>query len=84
MDIKVTVAVGTRTVPLEQVTDSRIATGLRGAAMEVGKRLEKVRCPEHHQTATKVRLHFDKNGAADLKYESCCEKLGKKIGEALG
>jgi hypothetical protein len=31
-----------------------------------------------------VRVHFDKNGAADLQYESCCEALSKKIGQVLG
>jgi hypothetical protein len=84
MDIKVTVAIGSRIVPVEQVTDSRIANGLRSAGAEVARKLETVRCPEHGKTATQVRLHFDARGAADLKYESCCEKLGKKIGEALG
>jgi hypothetical protein len=30
-----------------------------------------------------VRVHFDKNGVADLKIDSCCEELGKKVSEAL-
>jgi hypothetical protein len=84
MDIKVTVTIGSRVLPVDQVTDARIANGLRGAAAEVARKLGSVRCPEHGKTATQVRLHFDARGAADLKYESCCEKLGKKIGEALG
>jgi hypothetical protein len=30
-----------------------------------------------------VRLHFDASGAGDLKYESCCEKLGEAIAKLV-
>jgi hypothetical protein len=30
-----------------------------------------------------VRLHFDAGGNGDLKYESCCEKLGEAISKQL-
>ena len=28
-------------------------------------------------------MHFDPKGGVDLQYDSCCEALGKKIGEEL-
>ena len=84
MDVKVTVAVGARKVPVEEVSDARVAAMLKNAGREVGAKLSKLKCPTHGGGPTNVRIHFDKNGSADLQYESCCEKLGKKIGEALG
>lgn len=84
MDVNVTVTVGNRTVPLAQVRDNRIASALRATAKQVSSQLEKIRCPVHAKSASDVRLHFDANGAADLKYESCCDKLGAAIRDALG
>ncbi len=84
VSVHITVTIGARTLPLEQVTDARISTALRAAGQDVARKLEKVRCPVHKKTATNVRLHFDAKGNADLKYDSCCEALGKSIGEALG
>ncbi len=84
LPVRVSVALGSRTVPLEQVTDPRISSALRSAAQDVGKKLSTVRCPVHQKTATNVRIHFDHRGSADLKYDSCCEELGRRIGEALG
>jgi len=83
-DVKVTVALGARTVALEKVTDSRIRTAFEGAAKQVSAKLAKVRCPTHGRGPTEIRIHFDKNGAADLKYDSCCEALGEHVGKALG
>ncbi len=83
-DVKVTVTVGARTLKLEDVTDPRIRTALQGAAKQVAATLGAVRCPTHQRGPTDVRIHFDKNGAADLKYDSCCAALGAKVGEALG
>ena len=84
LSVRVSVAVGSRTVPLEQVTDPRISSALRSAAQDVAKKLGGVRCPVHQRTATDVRIHFDSRGSADLKYDSCCEELGRRIGAALG
>jgi hypothetical protein len=84
LPVHITVSIGARKVPIDQVTDMRIATAFRAAGQDVGRKLASIRCPEHKQTATNVRVHFDARGAADLQYESCCEKLGKLIGEALG
>ncbi len=82
--VKVTVAVGRKTVALENVTDPRIRRGLEDAAKSVGGALEGVVCPIHKKGPTEVRVHFDSAGNGDLKYESCCEILGKMIQTKLG
>jgi hypothetical protein len=45
----------------------------------VGVRLAQAKCPVHDKGPTNVRLHFDSAGAGDLKYDSCCEKLGEVV-----
>ena len=82
--VKVTVAVGKRAVPIEEVRDVRISGPMKAAGRDVGIKLATIVCPEHNKKAQDVRLHFDARGAADLKYDSCCEKLGAAIGKALG
>ena len=83
MDVKVTVAVGARRVPVDEVSDPRVAPMLRKAGREVAAKLDKLKCPVHGQGPTNVRLHFDRNGAADLRYDSCCKALGDTIGKNL-
>jgi len=82
--VRITVTIGMRTLPIEKVSDIRIATALAKAGEDIAKRIGAVKCPEHQKTAKNVRIHFDAKGNADLQYDSCCEKLGKKINEALG
>ena len=82
--VRITVTVGKKTLPIEQVTDRRIATAFRAAGEDVGRRLEAILCPVHRKAATNVRVHFDARGAADLQYDSCCEKLGEAVGKAFG
>jgi len=84
LPVKVTVAMGRRTVPVEEVRDARIAGALGQAGRDLGEKLAKVRCPEHGKGPTDVRLHFDTAGNGDLKYESCCAALGKEVGRVLG
>jgi len=84
LQVTVTVAIGRRHVAQEDVSDLRTARLLKEAGMDVANKLGPLRCPVHAKGATNVRLHFDKNGAADLRYESCCEALTKKIVDALG
>jgi hypothetical protein len=79
ISVRVTVAVGRKTVPIEEVKDQRIVTALRQAARDIGTRLANATCPTHGKGPTEVRLHFDAGGNGDLKYESCCEELGKAI-----
>ena len=81
---KVTVTMGGRPVPVEEVRDKRIGTAFAAAAKDVIAKLDAILCPEHQKAATNVRINFDHKGAADLKYDSCCEKLGKKIAAELG
>lgn len=83
LPVRVTVAVGRKTVPIEEVRDVRVVTALRQAAKDVGTRLAGAKCPTHAQGPTNVRLHFDTSGAGDLKYESCCAELGKEISKLV-
>lgn len=83
ISVRVTVAVGHKTMALEDVRDQRVVTALRQAARDVGTRLGSVKCPTHDKGPTNVRLHFDASGAGDLKYESCCEKLGEAISKVV-
>ena len=84
MKVAVTVTMGKRTLPLEQVTDRRISSALEGAARDIGDKLGRVTCPTHKKPPTNVRVHFDQTGAADLAYDSCCDALGKAVTRALG
>jgi hypothetical protein len=84
MDVKITVAVGSRKVSVDQLPNAKVAATLRQTGKEVGAKLGAIACPTHKSVAKNVRIHFDKNGAADLQYDSCCDELGKKIAEALG
>jgi hypothetical protein len=82
--VKVTVSVGARTVPIEEVGDPRVRTALQGAARQVAEKLASVQCATHKRGPTDIRIHFDRSGAADLKYDSCCAAHGEKIGQVLG
>lgn len=81
--VKVTVAVGRKTMALEDVQSQRVVSALRQAARDVGVRLASATCPTHGKGPTNVRLHFDAGGAGDLKYESCCERLGEAIAKLV-
>ncbi len=83
VSVRVTVAMGRKVVGLDEVRDQRIVTALRQASRDIGAKLGKVTCPVHGKGPTDVRLHFDAGGNGDLKYESCCEKLGEAVGKAL-
>lgn len=84
MQVKVTIMQRGQVLALEQVKDTRIAGPFRNMAAQIGRTLDGIRCPEHGKQATDVRLHVDAKGGVDLKYESCCPKLGELIGKALG
>lgn len=84
MKVAVTVTVNQRTVPLQEVRDRRIAAPFEATARQVGEALERVVCPRHRRKPSDVRIHFDARGVADLKYESCCEALGRAVSRALG
>jgi hypothetical protein len=81
--VKVTVSVGARVLPVDEVADPRIRAALQGAAKQVAAKLAGVRCPTHQRGPIDVRIHFDRAGGVDLKYDSCCASLGEKVGQAL-
>jgi hypothetical protein len=83
LPVTVTVTVAGRVVPVEELADTRLLVAFRNVGQDIARRLAAIECPVHHKTATMVRVHFDARGSADLKYESCCEKLGTRIGESL-
>jgi hypothetical protein len=84
LPVRITVSVGSRVVPIEQLADARVAAALRSAGHDVARRLQGIFCPVHRETASNVRIHFDQRGSADLQYDSCCAKLGERIGAAFG
>lgn len=83
ISVRVTVAVGRKVVPIDEVSDPRVVSALRQAANDVAKRLSAAKCPAHGKGPTDVRLHFDASGTGDLKYESCCEKLGEAVSKLV-
>jgi hypothetical protein len=82
--MRITVSVGARAIPIEQLADARLAAALRSAGQDVARRVERVVCPVHRKCATNVRVHFDQGGGANLQYDSCCAELGERIGVVLG
>jgi hypothetical protein len=83
ISVRVTVAVGRKTMALEDVQNHKVVSALRQASRDVGMRLEQAKCPVHDKGPTNVRLHFDSAGAGDLKYDSCCEKLGEVVAKLV-
>jgi hypothetical protein len=84
LPVDITVSVGSRKVAVEELADRRVASALKAAGQDIGRKLEGIRCPVHGKTAQRIRVHFDARGNADLQYDSCCEQLGTRIGSALG
>ncbi len=82
--VKVSMSIKGRDVAAEEVKDATVAAALKKAGNDMAAKLVKVSCPEHAKGPTNVRMHFDRNGAGDLKYDSCCEKLGQEVSRALG
>ena len=81
--VRVTVMVGRKVTAIDDVRDASVKTALKQAAKDIGTRLSAAKCPTHGQGPTEVRLHFDAGGNGDLKYESCCEELGKAISKLV-
>jgi hypothetical protein len=84
LPVRVTVTMGRKTVPLEKVTDSRIARGLADLGKNIGTRLAAVTCPVHGRGPESVRVHVDARGTPDLAYDSCCAELATLVSRALG
>lgn len=81
--VRVTVMVGRKATPVDDVRDASVKTALKQAAKDIGTKLATVTCPTHGKGPTDVRLNFDAGGNGDLKYESCCEELGKAISKVV-
>ena len=84
MHVSVTVQVGSKKVSVSDVTDAKARSQLNAAGASVASKLALVKCKTHDKGPTNVRVHFDKNGAADLAYDSCCEALAPLVAKALG
>ena len=84
LPVDITVGVGDRRIPVDELADPGLAAALRTAGQDIARRLDGLLCPVHMKKAARVRVHFDPRGDADLQYDSCCEKLGAHIGATLG
>ena len=84
LPVKVTVSVNGKTVPVEQVKDPRVANALKQMGRDMGAKLAKISCPEHHRPVADVRIHVGRTGDGDIKYDVCCEKLTQAVARALG
>jgi len=82
--VKVTIDVQGRTMAAEKVQNATVRAALTKMGKEIGGKLAAAKCPEHGQAPTDVRVHVSASGDADLKYESCCEKLRGVVSKALG
>ena len=83
MKVAVTLSVRGKDVPAADVSDKKVSAALEKMGDDIGRKLAKVKCPEHDKPPTNVRLHVSASGDGDLKYDSCCEKLGEAIAEQL-
>lgn len=83
LPVRVTVAVGRKIVDLDDLQDAKVTAALRQAARDIGVRLATVRCPTHGRGPINVTLHFDASGTGDVKYESCCERLGEQVAKLI-
>ena len=84
MKVAVTLSVRGKDVPAEDVPDKTVGAALKKMGDDIGRKLAKVKCPEHDKPPTNVRLHVSAKGDGDLRYDSCCEKLARAIATAMG
>jgi hypothetical protein len=84
LPVTVTIFVQGKDVLASHVRDKSVAAALTQMGRDIGRKLDKVRCPTHGKGPTDVRVHVGKDGNADLRYESCCAKLKDAVGRALG
>jgi hypothetical protein len=82
--VTVTIDVQGRAMSADKVKDANLRNALTKMGRDIGTKLAKASCPDHKKTPTDVRIHVSTGGDADLKYESCCEKLRGIVSKALG
>jgi hypothetical protein len=84
LEVRVTMDIHGKPVAAADVKDKGVGQALAQMGRDIGAKLAGVKCPEHHQGPTEVRVHVGRGGNADLRYESCCSKLRDVVGQALG
>lgn len=84
LDVRVTMQVEGKAVAAADLRDKAVAAALIKMGSDIGSKLATVKCPEHQQGPTEIRVHVGRGGNADLRYESCCAKLRDVVGKALG
>jgi hypothetical protein len=84
MKVDVTVQVRGKQVAAADVPDKTLSAALRKMGDDVGRKLARVKCPEHGKPPGKVRIHVSASGEGDLRYDSCCEKLVDAVRAAMG
>lgn len=82
MKVSVTLSVRGKEVAAADLTDKKVRAALLQMGSDLAKTLEGVKCPEHDTPPTNVRLHVSAQGVGDLRYDSCCEALGKAVQRA--
>ena len=83
MKVAVTLSVRGKDVAATEVADKGVSAALKKMGDDIGRKLDKVKCPEHDKPPTNVRLHVSASGDGDLRYDSCCQKLAKAISDAM-
>ncbi len=76
------ISVRGKEVPATEVADKKMSAALVQMGSAIGKKLDGVTCPAHGKPPTNVRLHVSASGDGDLRYDSCCEALGKAVARA--
>ena len=82
MKVAVTLSMRGKDVPAADVPDKSVSAALKKMGDDIGRKLDAVQCPEHKKAPTNVRLHVSASGDGDLRYDSCCEALGKAVARA--
>ena len=84
MKVSVTLSVRGKNVAAEDLPDKTVSAALHKMGDDIGKKLAGIKCPEHDKAVSNVRLHVSASGDGDLRYDSCCEALGKAVKKKLG
>jgi len=84
MKAGVTVTVRGKKVSAADVPDKTLSAALKKMGDDVGRALAKVKCPEHKEPPSNVRVHVNAAGEGDLHYDSCCDKLAAAVKNVMG
>jgi len=84
MKVAVTLSVRGKDVSADDLPDKTVKAALHKMGDDIGRKLASVKCPEHDKPVSNVRLHVSASGEGDLRYDSCCEALGKAVQRVMG